>query len=428
MLLQFTVSNYKTFEKEAKLSMIAAHYTEKMEDNVIDVPKFGLKLLKSAVVYGANASGKTKLFEALDFMDRFVRSSSKDKQINEAIDLEPFRLNTVSEKEPSLFEVVFIYKNEMYRYGFEATTEKIVTEWLYHTPNKKEIELFYRTAQGFELDKKFKVEDLVQRKRIRPNALLLSVAASFNDPIAETVLEWFAKNVNVISGLNEQGYIGFSTNMLGDKTQNTKMLNLLKNADLSIESLDIKTTNIADLTDELPNEIKDLLAKEVKEGSQLVSGVYTTHRKFTADKSVVELARFTMDEEESNGTRKFFALTGPIIDSLDKGKTLFVDELDAKLHPNLTHQLIKLFHNKITNPHNAQLVFNTHDTNLLDADIFRRDQIWFTEKDRYGAATLFSLAEIKGVRKDDKLEKNYIQGKYGAIPYLGDFSNLFNAE
>jgi hypothetical protein len=133
-----------------------------------------------------------------------------------------------------------------------------------------------------------------------------------------------------------------------------------------------------------------------------------------------------MDRDESSGTRKSFALSANILRALKEGEVLVIDELDAKLHPNLTRKIIELFNSKKTNPLSAQLVFNTHDTNLLDTDLFRRDQVWFTEKDRYGAASLFSLSDIKGVRKEDPLEKNYISGKYGAIPFLGNFDKLFN--
>ncbi len=429
MLIQFTVKNYKTFEQEAKFSLVASnYYKEKAENNIIAMPKFGLKLLKSAVIYGANASGKTKLFDALQFMKNFAISSSKDKQISDKIGLEPFRLNSVSEKLPSAFEVIFIFKDKLYRYGFEATTEKITEEWLYCTEKKKEIELFYRKEQDFELDASFKVDDLVQRKRIRPNALLLSVAASFNDPIAETILFWFENNFNILSGLKEETYIDFSVNLLRNKVDQAKILNLLQYADLGITALDLKKATLADLPDEMPDELKAFLAEKIKAGEDLFSDVHTSHKKFDADKSIAKLVRFTMDDEESSGTRKYFALAGPIINTLANGETLFVDELDAKLHPNLTHQLIQLFHNKETNPYNAQLVFNTHNTNLLDADIFRRDQIWFTEKDRYGAASLYALAEIKGVRNDHDLAKNYTQGRYGGIPFLGDIANLLKAE
>ncbi len=160
-------------------------------------------------------------------------------------------------------------------------------------------------------------------------------------------------------------------------------------------------------------------------GDALSDDVQTAHIKYNESNQVVGSVMFSMKEAESSGTQKFFALAGPILNVLENGSVFVVDELDAKMHPNLVSAIVKLFHSATTNPKNAQLIFNTHDTNLLESDNFRRDQVWFTEKDRYGAATLYSLADFK-VRRNENFETNYIQGKYGAIPYLGNFSRLFN--
>jgi AAA15 family ATPase/GTPase len=429
MLVQFSVKNYKTFESEAKISFVASkYYAERVEDNVVDFPKFDLKLLKSAVIYGANASGKSKLFDSMDFAKRFILSSANDHQINEPIQVDSFRLNSATIKAPSVFEIIFIHKNEMYRYGFEVTTQKVVTEWLYHRPNSKEIELFFRDEQKFEIHPtKFKVKDLIDNNRIRPNALMLSAAASWNDKIASTVLSWVKDNFNIISGLKEQNYIGYSIGKLKENKTKNEILRLIKNADLGIDDLTPQILEADSLPKELPKELKEILEKKMKEdGAEFASDVITSHKKFNATKEDSESTTFSMDDDESSGTKKYFALSGPILETLKNGEVLVIDELDAKLHPNLTHKIIELFNSKTKNPLNAQLLFNTHDTNLLDLNLFRRDQIWFTEKDRYGAASLYSLSDIKGVRKEDPLEKNYISGKYGAIPFLGDFDKLFN--
>jgi AAA15 family ATPase/GTPase len=154
----------------------------------------------------------------------------------------------------------------------------------------------------------------------------------------------------------------------------------------------------------------------------------TTHKKYNEDKMAVEDVYFSMDVDESYGTKKFFALTGPVLDSLEKGQVLIVDELDSKLHPNLVCKIVSLFNSKEHNPKNAQLIFNTHDTNLLNSGLFRRDQIWFTEKNKYGEAKLFSLADFKSgeVRKNETFEENYIRGKYGGVPFLGFFDELIS--
>jgi uncharacterized protein len=422
MLVQYSVKNYKTFEREAKMSFVASkYYSEKAEENTVYFPQFGLTLLKGAVIYGANASGKSKLFDSMNFMKRFILSSSKDKQIHEPIEVDAFRLNVETENAPSTFEVIFIHKNEMYRYGFEATPQKVVTEWLYHRPKTKEKELFFRDEQQFEVHKDFKVKDLIENDRIRPNALLLSVAASWNDKMANIVLSWIEKNFIIMSGLREDEYIGYSIGQLKDEKSKSEILQFISHADLGIDDLTPKFVDIESLSKPLRN----LFLKKQEEGIDILSDVYTSHKKFNAYKDISEMIRFSMDRDESSGTRKSFALSANILRALKEGEVLVIDELDAKLHPNLTRKIIELFNSKKTNPLSAQLVFNTHDTNLLDTDLFRRDQVWFTEKDRYGAASLFSLSDIKGVRKEDPLEKNYISGKYGAIPFLGDFDNGF---
>jgi len=190
MLIQFTIKNFKCFKEEAKMSMVASNYDRatREDSNIFTVEKFGLRLLKSAVVYGANASGKTKLIEGLGFMKDFIYNSSKESQIDESIKVDPFRLNSETVNEPSIFEVIFIHENEMYRYGFEVDKKQIHAEWLYHRPLTKEVELFYRDEQKIHIHKNLKITDLVKNDRIRPNALLLSVAANFNDKIGQVYL------------------------------------------------------------------------------------------------------------------------------------------------------------------------------------------------------------------------------------------------
>jgi len=433
MLIQFIIRNFKTFKDETKLSFLASNYDkERLSENIFEIPQFNLKLLKSAVIYGANASGKSKLIEAIDFMRELVLNSSKESQINEPINVEPFKLNSVSENLPSFFEIIFIIKNEMYRYGFEATKQKIVSEWLYHRPKTKEVELFYREGQKFEIHElKFKVKDLIENERIRPNALLLSVAAFWNNKIAKKILEYFNDKLNVISGLKEQNYIGYSIHKLKDLKTKSKIIDLMRNADFSIDDLTPKILDIQSLPTDIPKEIRELIESKMKnKNAEIFDDVLTLHKKYNNNNQIIESTNFSMNEEESSGTRKYFALTGPILETLKNGEVLFIDELDAKLHPNLICKIVEIFNSSITNPFNGQLIFNTHDTNLLSSNLFRRDQIWFTEKNRYGAASLYSLSDFKTdvVRKDDNFEKNYINGKYGAIPYLGDFDKLFISE
>lgn len=430
MLIQFSLRNYKTFKETATLNMVAsAYYKERTEENLFEALPFGSPLLKSAVVYGANASGKSKLVEAMLFMRHFILTSSKDGQKGDAIDVQPFLLSTETEQAPSEFEIIFVYQGEQFRYGFETTRTVVTAEWLFYKEKQKEIELFYRTGQEFEVHSKYKVAQTLKKgNMVRENALMLSVLAQFNDQKASKMLEWFGKHFQGISGLQETGYQGFTMHQSEQTELRTEIVEMLRHADLGIEDIAIKRMSLDQLPDDLPQEMRTMLEERLKdEKAVLYKDVITTHRKYDAGFAPVGAVQFSMEEDESSGTMKFYALTGPILETLKRGDILVIDELDAKLHPNLVCRLAELFNSRQHNPHNAQLIFNTHDTNLLSSGTFRRDQIWFTEKDRYGASTLYSLADFKqgkSVRKDENLEGNYIQGKYGAIPFLGDFDRL----
>ncbi len=430
MLLQFSVKNFRTFKDRATLSLIASNYDKdtREEENIYNDQKYGIRLLKSAVIYGANASGKSKLFDAIATMKYFVINSSKESQKGEEIDVDPFRLSEETENEPSEFEVIFTYKDVLYRYGFETTKQNVVSEWLYYKPKTKEVELFYREYDRFETHERnfAKGKTVVREKLVRDNALLISVAAQFNEKTAITVIDWF-KRLKTLSGLNESGYQGFTMGKTENPEHKEKILELLKAADLGIQDIKLQKLDIDSLPKGMPKELKDRIVREVnEEKAEYISDVLTTHKKYNSERRTIENVTFSLDDDESSGTRKFFALTGPILDVIDNGYTLVVDELDSKLHPNLVCKIVSLFNSKEHNKKNAQLIFNTHDTNLLSSGLFRRDQIWFTNKDRYGEAKLYSLSDFKSdeVKKNDPFEENYIRGKYGAVPFLGFFENL----
>jgi len=434
MIIQFSLKNYKVFKEQATLSFVASNYDKDVreDENVIPISDFKLRLLKSAVVYGANASGKSKLIEGLNFMRNFVIHSAKESQTGEAIDVAPFRLSTESEESSSEFETVFIKNNELFRYGFEVNNKIIVSEWLYHRPHTKEVEIFYREKQNFEIHQRlFKsARMIVKEELVRDNSLLLSVAAQFNIELAKTVLEWF-KGVRTISGLSEEGYHGFTMRKTTDTDSKKKILKLIKAADLGIIDISAQKLDLENLPKDMPNQVKEIIRKKIsEENAEFLSDIQTTHKKFDENKKSVGIEEFSLENDESSGTKKFFALTGPVLDALEKGYILAIDEMDSKLHPNLTCKLISMFNSSKSNPRNAQLVFNTHNTNLLDSGLFRRDQIWFTQKDKYGVAKLFSLSDFKSteVRKDERFEDNYIRGKYGAIPYLDYFNDIINQE
>lgn len=435
MLIQFKVKNFKSFRDEAKLSLVASRYDKdsSTESNLIDIPSIDVRLLKSVAIYGANASGKSKLVEALSFMRHFILRSSGSTQLNDKIPTVPFRLNPETEKAPSEFELIFLHEGELFRYGFEVTAEKVVSEWLYHRPKTKEVEIFYRDEQTFEAinSRQFKTGlRLVKDNMVRSNALLLSVAAQFNDSLARRVFAWLAK-FNIISGLQEEGYEGFTVSRVLHTEGKSAVMNFLAGADLGITDVRVQAIEQeSDLPSNLPTALRERLAEALTEKDGLIlGGTKTVHRRYDTDGNLLGIVEFDM-EDESSGTQKYFALSGPILETLQQGDTLVIDELESKLHPNLVRKIVGLFHSPNTNPHNAQLIFNTHDSNLLSASgpLLRRDQIWFVSKDRYGASSLYPLSDFKTdtVRKGDDFREKYLMGRFGAVPYLNEYEETLS--
>lgn len=421
MLVEFTVGNYRSFRDRNTLSMVAAHITAENksvdENNVIPLED-DLALLKSAAIYGANASGKSNLVSALFFAWQLVLQSSKETQAGEPIAVEPFALGTGDTAKPAFFEFVFLAEGTKYRYGFEATRNEVVSEWLSRIPRVKSIPLFERTRQDIQVSDKHFAEGLELRAKTRNNALFLSVAAQFNGPIASKVLGWF-RNCNVISGLEDIGHMVFTAECVEDPKRHELIVDLVRSLDLNIRDLSVQK---ADLTKEaLPKDMPDeIKAVFLHPSFKSAPRIRTLHHKYDDRGRPTGDVTFDLDNEESEGTKKLVALAGPIVDTLTRGKILIVDEFDARMHPIIAREIVGLFNSSETNPHGAQLVFTTQDTNLLDRRVFRRDQIWFTEKDRCEATHLHSLVEYK-VRNDASFETNYIAGRYGAVPFVGRF-------
>jgi AAA15 family ATPase/GTPase len=422
MLIEFTVGNYRSFKEPVTLSMVAAKLTSKNkeldESNVFPVDS-KLRLLKSAAIYGANASGKSNLAKALNFMRWFIINSSRETQSTDQIGVEPFRLSTETDTEPTFFEIVFVMDGQRYRYGFEATPERVISEWLFYVPKSRETLLFERTLDKITTTKVYNAEGL--SRITRQNALFLSVSAQFSVKIAEKILSWVKIQLKIISGLGDKGYRGYTVDCLVNEKHKPEIVQLLKKLDFGFSDLQVEESEIT--ADLLPKEMPDVLKRRIlRDGGKMVS-IQTIHRRFDKNGNFVAEELFDLDEQESEGTQKIFALVGPLIDTFKTGKVLVIDEFDARMHPLISHAIVDLFNSNETNPHNAQLIFMTHDTNLLSDKLFRRDQIWFTEKNRYGVTDLYSLAEYK-IRNDEVFEKNYIKGKYGAIPLIAPLEDL----
>lgn len=429
MLVQFKVENFLSFKDPATLSMLASKRRSKnksLDTNATFDAAKGIKLLKCATVYGANASGKSNLFSAIKFMRRFVIESSKNYQADDTIPVEPYKLSSDVDGKPSKFEIIFVNSGFLYQYEFAADASVIHEERLIQLNEETgdERELFSRQGSHYSINEAFSEGEGLQSKT-RKNALFLSVCANFDGNISTEIIRWF-RNLRVIYGLSDIGYLNFTMKLMEDEKNAKKIISLLKDFDLNIEKFESHTvTQHFDFKGDVPDDIRPLAEalKNMKDAK--VRKLTTYHRKFDGDGAQLGEVKFDLDSDESEGTQKLVALAGPLVKTLENSYVLFIDEFDARLHPVLTKNIIKLFNCSQVNSHNAQLIVATHDTNLLDRDILRRDQVWFVERDYYGASHLASLVEYKGVRNDASYEKDYIAGKYGAIPILGDIRRIF---
>ena len=420
MLTNFTVKNYRSFKQERTFSMEASSIKEHKESVVI---KGKYRLLPLAVFYGANSGGKSNLIQAISTMRNMVRRSVRLNE-GDALPYDPFNLDENSNLQPTLFEIQFIKGEVLYRYGFEYNKTDIISEWLYGKEfGGKEYELFIRSRDIIEVSAKRFPEGQGKENLTNSNRLFLSLVAQLKGERANSIMGWFG-DCNVLSGIDSEGYEAFTLRMF------LEHLNGADQAQLFFQTLQLGFTRFAvkkvdipkEAVDSAPQSIRSQLEKDITTGS-FVEPI-TTHNVYDENGIVIGERNFHKNQMESEGTKKVLEISGPIFDTLNEGKTLIVDELDAKLHPLLTRNIVLLFMDPETNRHGAQLIFATHDTNLLDLDIVRRDQIWFAEKDNVESTDIYSLVEFKDkdgkkIRNDRDIKHDYIRGRYGAIPFIG---------
>ncbi len=425
MLIEFRVKNFKSFKEWQTLSM-AASSDKSLPDNITRVEALGQRgLVRSAVVYGANASGKSNLVDAFSFVHSFVANSAESKP-GMAIDVAPFLLDESSSTSPSEFEISFIHQGVRYQYGFSVDRQRVHDEWLIAYPKGKAQTWFERPVENFNdpenwyFGPNLKGEKKKLLPLLRPEVLFLSLAPKFSNEQLTTVYDWFSdqlRGINIPEGLFNPLEQFTAKQVKENPAFHTWIRTLLKVADLGI--MDVAVDKKQFTEDNFPTELfsEEARALFLKQ-EQLEIKLY--HRTQEDRERGIP---FPFESGESRGTRRVFALAGPWQDTLSNGYTLVVDELDASLHPNLVRYLIKLFHNAKTNPSGAQLIFNTHDTTLLDTELFRRDQVWFVEKDNAGASVLYPLLEFSP-RKGEALAKGYLRGRYGAIPFIGSLEGF----
>jgi AAA15 family ATPase/GTPase len=420
MLIQFSVNNYHSIKDTITLNMLVSKSKNDKLKNFFSIRNY--KLLRSAVIYGANASGKSNIIKAMAFMRNFVLNTFKIIQSTDKLPHEPFKLSTETENSSTTFEIIFFKDNIKFRYGFEYDSDIIYSEWLFSDEKGKEAKLFTRDVDEGDYVNREKFKEGLkffdrknERINISKNQLFIWKCDQENGKISKSILDWF-KDFNVLDGVSIEENI--TLGLIEKLNLKKEVVELVKTGDIDIDDIVIEEEEI-DNFNTLPDIVKrNILLNKAQKISKI--SINTKHKKYNKNGNVIGKEEFDLSDE-STGTKKLFSLAAPIIDTLQNGKVLVIDELEVNLHPILTQNLIKLFNDENVNKKNAQLIFTTHDTNLLKPSIFRRDQIWFSEKNKFSSTEIYSLVEFKGVRASEDFEKQYIQGKYGAIPYIGKF-------
>ena len=427
LIHEFSFGNFKSFKDIQTLNMRAAAITSQPkrldEDNV---HKGHTSTLKSKALYGANASGKSNVNKALVYFIRIIANSVSDPNI--LAGLEPFRLDSEKMSEPSYFQMIFELDGMEYRYGFEVNRDIIHSEWLFARPEKQMIPFFIREndmiidvdktnfSEGFKMSTLMDGED--QNSSIyRSNSLMLSTLASFGFGKISKKIVSALSSIIVIRGLRDKKLLDMAFDSLIEDNKHQFIQDFLKQGDTGIQGIFKMNFDKSKITDEVIQSYPDM----PDEFSRVLS-----MRESRDQQGNISLIPFDFINEESEGTLKMLEFAPLIYDALYGNRPLVIDEFDARFHPLLTKKIVELFNSDENK--GSQLIFVTHDTNLLDSSLLRRDQIDFVEKDKYGVSHLYSLTDFKGVRNTGKFEKDYIHGKYGAIPFLGNFEHLISQE
>lgn len=428
MIIEFTVENYRSIKSAQTLSMIADSGRKK-SDNVADLGE--LRLLKSAVIYGHNASGKSNVIQAFHDFSYLIENSLSLKR-GEKIDLyQPFRLNKTTLQQPTSFCLDFIYDHVKYTYQFSYTQESFVEERLEKYSNfssEKGQALFSRQGDNITLGKE--LANLENETQILSNHLFLPEIGGTSDKhkLLGDLFLYFRK-ARVWNATDTMGMTlitkAVTKGLIEEGNQSWKeaLRKLIKVADIKIEGITTKETTAEEYT--FPESIPEEVRSDFIEQNRYKA--FITHQAFDDDKNTSDLIKFDL-EDESEGTKSLFALGGLLLAALEKGNIIFVDELENSLHYKLSRFLVKLFHHPKTNPNNTQLIFATHETTLLSKGLFRKDQIWFTKKDKYGETDLYSAQDFDEVRDDTPFDKWHKEDKFNTEPNIKELEFIFGNE
>lgn len=431
MLVEISISNYRSIGDKQTLSLTPAPKQKEYPNNIITEGAFDA--LNAIAIYGSNASGKSNLLRSISVMNEMVHISSRTSSTTK-LPFDPFVLKEGYVDKPTEFEIVFVKDEKRYRYGFSYMQSSIIQEWLYRKNVGREVPLFLREGDvidvrsGFQGSKKL-IDTAIEATR--DNALFLSQCDSLNVEEAVSIMAWF-DTLYVINGLYTEIHEVSTVELWQQMSYREKINQYISTIAMDIHGIDIslKQVNENDLPSNFPARLKERITKY---------NVQSFHQTYAKDSQPMkDFLSWDFDKHESEGSKKALQLSGPVLKVLMNGEILVIDELEAKLHPIITLNIIDMFLDPNCNPKHAQLIFATHDTNLLSYSKLRRDQIYFTEKNKWESTELFSLSDFvyfnekngeiveEKERKDTDKEKRYLEGRYGAIPLLGDFKNKIN--
>lgn len=422
-MIEFSVKNFLSFRDRQTLSLVMAKGNELQTSNTFktDVLK-KVDLLRSAAIYGSNAGGKSNFLMALQTMKEIVLESATELKHGDNMPVVPFRLSQTTRQKPSEFEVIFIVDKIRYQYGFAVTVDRIIEEWLLAFPKGRPQQWLWRTwneadhRYDWQLGNSLAGEKDLWKKTTRENALFLSTAIQLNSEQLRPVYDWFRRTLRTA---NIAGWTPAFSASLCEQNESEKrhIMDFLQAADLGIHDVAVKKKQFdyADLPGDMPTSLKETIGHEMKGKSFLEIEILHVD----ADGRVVNFDF----ADESHGTQKIFSLADPWIDALNNGYILFIDELHSGLHPHLLEFLVNLFNNSESNSKNAQLIFTTHETSILDQTLLRRDQIWFCEKDDENASKIYPLTDFRPRKGRENLEKSYLSGRYGGLPYVRPLPN-----
>lgn len=433
MLLEFKVSNYRSICEEQIISLVPATNQSEYPQNILTVDKY--QALNAISIYGPNGGGKSNLLRSISLMDRMVNTSGRESSIS-SLPYDPFLLKTSCREKPTSLEISFIIAEDRYRYGFEYTSKEIKNEWLFRKTVGREVPLFNREGDTIDVSSGFDGSKTLIEAAIeatRPNALYLSTCDTLNVDEAKRIMKWFAQ-LTMIDGLNTENERKRTVELWQTDEYREKIRSYITTLALNIVDIEMTSREIeeADLGKNMSPTLRTELLKVFK--GQKQHNVFAIHKVYDEEgKPTDETISWRWDEKESSGAQQVLKLSGPVIWALATGGVLIIDEIEAKLHPEMTLNTIDAFLNKESNPNGSQLLFATHDTNLLTYSKLRRDQICFAEKNKWESTELYSLSDFiyykekdgqkipAKERIDTDKEKRYIEGRYGAIPAFGEF-------